>query len=209
MYQGERFNAYSHLAGAVLALVGAVLLLVKAVASGSEPYKLAGAITYGVCLLLLYSGSTLYHSIAQPKIKGILQKVDHCMIYLLIAGSYTPFTLVTLQGAWGWSLFGVSWGLAFLGIFQELTIGRKSEKRLLSMIIYVVMGWLIVVAGYPLVVNLSNAGLFWLVMGGILYSAGIYWFINDKKIKHGHGIWHLFVLGGSFAQFVCIYFYVL
>ena len=131
------------------------------------------------------------------------------MIYLLIAGSYTPFTLIPLKGGWGWSLFGVSWGLALFGIIQELTIGRKSEKRLLSMMIYVIMGWLILVAVSPLVRALPFAGLFWLTLGGILYSAGIYWFVNDAKIKHGHGIWHLFVLGGSIAQFLCIYFYVL
>ncbi|ASK27655.1 PAQR family membrane homeostasis protein TrhA [Neisseria chenwenguii] len=208
MYHGERFNAYSHLAGSMLAVAGMVLMIVKAV-SDFDPYKLASAITYGVCLFLLYLGSTLYHSIPQPKAKSVLQKIDHCMIYLLIAGSYTPFTLVTLKGGWGWSLFGVSWGLALFGIIQELTIGRRSEKRLLSLVIYVVMGWLILVAMYPLAKTLSAAGLFWLALGGILYSAGIYWFVNDHKIKHGHGIWHLFVLGGSLAQFVCIYFYVL
>ncbi|RPD90080.1 hemolysin III family protein [Neisseria weixii] len=208
MYQGERFNAYSHLVGVLLALTGMVLLIVKAV-EDFNPYKLASAITYGVCLLLLYLGSTLYHSIPQPRVKAVLQKVDHCMIYLLIAGSYTPFTLVTLKGGWGWSLFGVSWGLALFGIIQELTIGCKSEKRLLSLVIYVVMGWLILVAMYPLAKSLSAAGLFWLALGGVLYSAGIYWFVNDTKIKYGHGIWHLFVMAGSLAQFICIYFYVL
>ena len=107
MYKGERFNAYSHLIGTMLAVTGMVLLTVKA-AVNFDPYKLAGALTYGICLILLYLGSTLYHSIPQPKAKAVLQKIDHCMIYLLIAGSYTPFTLVTLKGGWGWSLFGVS-----------------------------------------------------------------------------------------------------
>lgn len=208
MYSGERFNAYSHLAGTLLAAAGLVLLLVKA-AEDFNPYKFAGALTYGVCLVLLYLGSTLYHGIPHTKTKAVLQKVDHCMIYLLIAGSYTPFTLITLQGRWGWVLFGVSWGLALFGIVQELTIGLKSEKRRLSLVIYVVMGWLILTAVYPLVKALPSAGLFWLVSGGVLYSAGIYWFVNDTKIKHGHGIWHVFVLAGSLAQFVCIYFYVL
>lgn len=114
MYHGERFNAYSHLAGFLLAVAALVLMLVKAVES-ADGYRIAGALTYGICLLLLYLGSTLYHSIPQPKAKAILQKVDHCMIYLLIAGSYTPFTLITLQGGWGWSLFGVSWGRGFAG----------------------------------------------------------------------------------------------
>ncbi|MDO4906359.1 hemolysin III family protein [Neisseria sp.] len=208
MYAGEKFNAYSHLAGAVLAVAGLVLLLVKA-AGTLDVYKIISAAAYGACLIVLYAGSTVYHSVPQPKVKAVLQKVDHCAIYLLIAGSYTPFTLVSLHGAWGWSLFGVSWGLAVFGIAQELTIGRKSEKRLLSMILYVLMGWLVLVAIYPLAKSLPPEGLFWLVLGGLLYSAGIYWFVNDEKIKHGHGIWHLFVLGGSLAQFVCVYFYVI
>ncbi|MDO5074172.1 MAG: hemolysin III family protein [Neisseria animaloris] len=208
MYIGERFNAYSHLAGAVLAITGMVLLLIKAVGT-LDVYKVVSAAAYGTCLIVLYVGSTIYHSVPQPKAKAVLQKIDHCAIYLLIAGSYTPFTLVTLQGAWGWSLFGVSWGLALFGIIQELTISRRSEKRLLSLILYVLMGWLVLVAIYPLVKTLPLEGMFWLVLGGLLYSAGIYWFINDTKIKHGHGIWHLFVLGGSLAQFVCVYFYVI
>ncbi|MGN6837881.1 PAQR family membrane homeostasis protein TrhA, partial [Neisseria sp. P0022.S010] len=151
-----------------MAVAALVLMLLKAVES-ADGYRIAGALTYGVCLLLLYLGSPLSHSIPPPKAKAILQKVDHCMIYLLIAGSYTPFTLITLHGGWGWSLFGVSWGLALLGIVQELTIGRKSEKRLLSMVIYVLMGWLIVVAVWPRIQSLSSGGLFWLVLGGVLY----------------------------------------
>lgn len=207
MYYGERFNAYSHLVGSVLAIVGTVLLLIKA-AEVQDVYKIVSSAAYGTCLIVLYIGSTIYHSIESPNTKGILKKLDHCAIYLLIAGSYTPFTLVTLHGAWGWSLFGVSWGLAVFGIAQELTIGRKSKHRLLSMILYVVMGWLVVIAIYPLIKTMSASGLFWLVLGGLLYSGGIYWFINDEKIKHGHGIWHLFVLLGSLAQFICVYFYV-
>ena len=207
MYPGERFNAYSHLVGAVLAVIGTVMLLQKA-GHTQDVYKIISSTAYGVCLILLYMGSTIYHSTRHPGVKGVLQKFDHCAIYLLIAGSYTPFTLVTLNRAWGWSLFGVSWGLAAFGIAQELTIGRKSEKRLLSMILYMVMGWLVVVAMYPLLQTLPAWGLFWLVLGGLLYSGGIYWFINDEKIKYGHGIWHLFVLGGSLAQFICVYVYV-
>ncbi|MDO5058847.1 MAG: hemolysin III family protein [Neisseria sp.] len=208
MYAGERFNAYSHLAGALLAVAGLVLLLLKAAAS-FDVYKIVSAAAYGSCLLLLYAGSTIYHSVPQPKAKAVLQKLDHCAIYLLIAGSYTPFALITLRGPWGWSLFGVSWGLALFGIVQELTISRNSEKRLLSLVLYVLMGWLVLVAVYPLVKSLDGTGLFWLVLGGLLYSAGIYWFVNDEKIKHGHGIWHLFVLAGSLAQFICVYFYVI
>src|SRR5450830_114924 len=135
-----------------------------------------------------------------------LQKCDHSAIYLLIAGSYTPFSLVTLRGPWGWSLFGVSWGLALFGIVQELTLGRRT--RVLSMLLYVVMGWLVLVAAQPLVAALPLGGLIWLGLGGVCYSVGIYWFIHDEKIRHGHGIWHLFVLAGSVCQFISVAAYV-
>lgn len=205
MYPGERFNAYSHLFGAILAITGTVLLLIQSAYSGN-PYRIVSSAIYGASLIFLYVISTLYHSMRKQHAKSILQKFDHCAIYILIAGSYTPFTLNTLNGGWGWSLFGVSWGLALFGIIQELTLGRKT--RILSMILYVVMGWQIIIAIYPLVHRLSAPGLFWLVLGGVAYSIGIYWFINDEKIRYGHGIWHLFVLAGSLAQFICVYFYV-
>ena len=207
MYQGERFNAYSHLVGTVLAILATVLLVVKAVGQGS--LAVVAASVYGSTLIFLYLVSTIYHSIRPNLAKTVLQKFDHCAIYLLIAGSYTPFTLLTLNGPWGWSLFGVSWGLCLFGIVQELTIGLRSPSRWLSMVIYVLMGWLVVVAIMPLVQNLANWGLFWLVAGGLAYSGGIYWFIKDTQIKHGHGIWHIFVLLGSLFQFICIYFFVL
>ena len=207
MYYGERFNAISHLIGLILAIIGTVLLLIKSALYG-DAYRIVSSAIYGTSLIFLYVVSTLYHSIRSSKIKAILQKFDHCAIYLLIAGSYTPFTLTTLNGGWGWSLFGVSWGLAAFGIIQEVTIGRHSEKRLLSMILYVIMGWLIIIALYPLVQRMSGAGLFWLVCGGLAYSIGIYWFIKDEQIQHGHGIWHIFVLVGSLAQFICVYEYI-
>jgi hemolysin III len=149
-----------------------------------------------------------FHPVSQRqgRAKAILQKCDHSAIYLLIAGSYTPYCLVTLRGAWGWTLFGLSWGLAIFGIIQELTLGRRT--RLLSMILYVVMGWLVVIAMQPLIAAMSWGGLFWLALGGLIYSVGIYWFLNDEKIRHGHGIWHLFVMGGSICQFVSVMFYV-
>lgn len=204
MYYGERFNAYSHLIGVALAIVGTVFLLIKA--ADSSAYHIVSAAVYGASLIVLYLGSTLYHSIGHRMVKRVLQKVDHCAIYLLIAGSYTPFTLVSLNGAWGWSLFGVSWGLAVFGVIQELLIPQKN--RHLSLVIYVLMGWLALVAIKPMVSILSIGALVWLVLGGVFYSVGIYWFINDEKIRHGHGIWHLFVLAGSLCQFVCIYYWV-
>jgi hemolysin III len=205
MHFGERFNSVTHLVGTVLSVAG-VATLVTMAAMERDPYKIVSFAVYGVMLLVLYTISTLYHWVRSPRAKAVLQKCDHSAIYLLIAGSYTPFTLVTLRGPWGWSLFGVSWGLAALGIVQELTLGRRT--RSVSMVIYVLMGWLALVAIRPLVSALPPAGTAWLLAGGLIYSAGIYFFINDERIRHGHGIWHLFVLGGSLCQFVSIARYV-
>lgn len=204
MYYGERFNGISHLIGTLLAITGLAVLVTRAGLEG-DPWKVVSFSLYGATLVILYLVSTLYHSV-RGRAKAILQKCDHSAIYLLIAGSYTPFALVTLRGAWGWTLFGLSWGLAVFGIAQELTLGRRT--RILSMILYVLMGWMVLVAIKPLVLGLSTGGLVWLALGGVLYSVGIYWFINDEKIRHGHGIWHLFVLGGSACQFVSVLFYV-
>jgi len=205
MHFGERFNSVTHLVGTVLSVAGLATLVTMA-ALERDPYKIVSFAVYGAMLLVLYTISTLYHWVRNPRLKAILQKCDHSAIYLLIAGSYTPFTLVTLRGPWGWSLFGVSWGLAALGIIQELTLGRRT--RSVSMVIYVLMGWLALVAIRPLVSALPPAGTAWLLAGGLIYSAGIYFFINDERIRHGHGIWHLFVLGGSLCQFVSIARYV-
>jgi hemolysin III len=205
MHIGERFNSVTHLVGTVLSLAGLATLVTMA-SLERDPYKIVSFAVYGAMLLALYTISTLYHSVRSPRVKAVLQKCDHSAIYLLIAGSYTPFTLVTLRGPWGWSLFGVSWGLAALGIVQELTLGRRT--RSVSMVIYVMMGWLALVAIRPLVTALPPAGTAWLLAGGLIYSAGIYFFINDERIRHGHGIWHLFVLGGSLCQFVSIARYV-
>jgi hemolysin III len=205
MHFGERFNSVTHLVGTVLSLAGLATLVTMA-AMERDPYKIVSFAVYGAMLLVLYTISTLYHWVRSPRAKAVLQKCDHSAIYLLIAGSYTPFTLVTLRGPWGWSLFGVSWGLAALGIVQELTLGRRT--RSVSMVIYVMMGWLALVAIRPLVSALPPAGTAWLLAGGLIYSAGIYFFINDERIRHGHGIWHLFVLGGSLCQFVSIARYV-
>jgi len=202
MYLGERFNSITHLLGALFSVAGMVTLL--ALAQDSLLKTVAFSI-YGATLINLYLVSTLYHSIRPPGAKAILQKFDHCAIYLLIAGSYTPFALITLKGAWGWTLFGLSWGLAVFGIIQELTLGRRT--RALSMGLYVVMGWLIVIAIGPLLRAMPLPGIAWLAAGGIVYSVGIYFFVNDVR-RHYHGIWHLFVLGGSVCQFVCMLFYV-
>jgi hemolysin III len=202
---GERLNCITHLVGALLSAVGLAALVTLGALDG-DAYKLVSFSVYGAMLFVLYAISTLYHSVRAPHAKSVLQKCDHSAIYLMIAGSYTPFTLVTLRGPWGWSLFGVVWGLAALGIMQELTLGRRT--RSVSMVLYVLMGWLGLVAIEPLIEALPAAGTAWLVAGGVIYSAGIYFFVNDERIRHGHGIWHLFVLAGSLCQFVSVARYV-
>ncbi len=205
MYHGERFNAWTHLVGAVLAAIGAIWLLVVASLQG-DPWKIVSLAIYGFTLLLLYSISTLYHSV-RGKAKGVMRKLDHLSIYLLIAGSYTPFCLVSLRGPWGWSLFGVVWGLAVIGMLQE--IKPRSEARVLSIIIYAVMGWIVLVAVKPLLASLGTAGFAWLAAGGVFYTIGIIFFAYDSRFRHWHGIWHLFVIAGSLLHFIAVFFYVL
>ncbi len=204
MYPGERFNGYSHLAGALLSLAGLVLLVVYASLRG-DAWNVAAVSIYGATLVLVYATSTLYHSL-RGRAKAVLQRLDHCAIYLLIAGSYTPFALVTLRGPWGWSLFGVIWGLALIGIAQELWIGRRT--RVFSMVIYLLMGWLALIAARPLMTALPAGGFAWLLAGGLFYTVGIGFFLYDAKFRHFHGIWHLFVLAGSACQFVSVFWYV-
>ncbi len=205
MYYGERFNAWTHLVGAVLACIGALWLIVVAGLQG-DPWKIVSFSIYGVTLLMLYGISTLYHS-TRGRTKVIMRKLDHLSIYLLIAGSYTPFCLVSLRGPWGWSLFGVVWGLAVIGMLQE--IKPRSEARVLSIVIYAVMGWIVLVAVNPLLRSLGAAGFAWLAAGGVFYTIGIVFFAFDRRYRHWHGIWHLFVIAGSTLHFIAMFFYVL
>jgi hemolysin III len=204
MYHGERLNAGTHLTGALLAAAGAAILIVIAVQQG-DPWKITSFSIYGAMLLALYAVSTLYHS-TRGRLKQVLQKLDHCSIYLLIAGTYTPFTLVTLRGAWGWSLFGTVWGLAVIGIIQEAWLAKG--VRIPSMVIYVLMGWLGLIAMQELIDGLTSAGFYWLLAGGLFYSAGIVFYVFDEKLRHGHGIWHMFVLAGSISHFFAILLHV-
>ena len=204
MYYGERFNGYSHLIGALLAVTGAVVLIVIG-ALQADVWKIVSFSIYGASLVLLYSFSTLYHS-TRGGAKRLFQKLDHNAIYLLIAGSYTPFTLVTLRGPWGWTLFGVIWGLAAVGMLQESLLGKRT--RTLSLVIYVLMGWVALVAVVPLIEALTPAGFAWLAAGGVIYTLGIAFYLYDEKFKHWHGIWHLFVVAGSAVHYVAILLYV-
>lgn len=204
MYYGERFNAWTHLVGAILAFIGASWLIITAGLQG-DPWKIISFSIYGGTLVLLYSTSTLYHS-TRGQAKVIMRKLDHLSIYLLIAGSYTPFCLISLRGPWGWSLFGVVWGLAVIGMLQE--IKPRSEARILSIIIYALMGWIVLVAIKPLLQTLGTAGFAWLAAGGACYTIGIIFFAYDSRFRHWHGIWHLFVIAGSLLHFIAISFYV-
>jgi hemolysin III len=204
MYAGERFNALTHAVGALLALVGGTALVVVAAQSG-DPWKIAAVSVYSVTLLLLYGLSTLYHSL-RGRAKAVLQKLDHQSIYLLIAGCYTPFCLVTLRGPWGWSLFGVVWGLAVLGSLQEFW--PRNEARVLSVVIYLLMGWAVLVALVPLWTALGTAGFVWVAAGGLFYTVGIVFYALDDRLRHAHGVWHQFVLAGSVCHYVAILRYV-
>jgi len=168
-------------------------------------WKIAGSIIYGGTLVFLYSISTLYHSL-KGRAKQVFLRLDYIAIYFLIAGSYTPFTLITLRGPWGWWLFGAIWSLAAIGITLEILIGHRTHTP--SLILYLVMGWLVLVALKPLMEALPGTGLAWLALGGALYTAGVFFFLNDHR-KHFHGYWHLFVLGGSICQFICIAMYLM
>jgi len=205
MYYGERFNAWTHLLGALLALGGAVWLIVRA-SLHSDGMGITSVAIYGASLVLLYAISTSYHSV-RGRAKQVLRKLDHLSIYLLIAGSYTPFCLISLRGAWGWSLFGVVWGMAVVGMLQE--IKPRNEARVLSLGLYALMGWVVLVAVGPLLDALGTAGFVCLLAGGLLYTGGIVFFALDQRLRHAHGIWHLFVLAGSGLHYAAVWLYVL
>jgi hemolysin III len=204
MYHGERFNSISHLVGAGLALAGAIVLVTLAARLG-DPWKIVSFSIYGAMLVALYAFSTIYHSVRGPA-KVLLRKFDHCAIYLLIAGTYTPFALVSLRGTWGWWLLGIVWSLALFGIVQELWLGKRT--RVLSLILYVLMGWLALVAVVPLWQALTPSGFAWLLAGGALYTGGLVFYATDHKLRHGHGMWHLCVVSGSGCHFYTILHYV-
>ena len=201
----EKINVISHAVGFFLSSVALVFLVVRAGMYGNVLHVVSFTI-FGVSLMVLYAASSLYHNAKQPEVRKRLKIFDHASIYVLIAGTYTPFTLVTLQGSAGWVIFGVSWGIALVGITLKLFFtGRYS---IASTVMYVLMGWVIIFAIKPLVHNLSADGLFWLFLGGVAYTVGAVLY-SIKKIKFNHAIFHLLVLIGSFCHFVSIYFYVL
>jgi hemolysin III len=200
----EAANVVTHAAGLLASIVGVVVLVYLGVARG-EVLHVASAGLFGAALVALYAASTLYHAFREPGVKRVLRVLDHCAIYLLIAGTYTPFVLVGLGGGWGWALFGVVWAMAAAGIvFKVFATGRFAVA---STAAYVAMGWLGVVAIGPLVRSLPGAALAWLLAGGLAYTAGTFFY--HRKIPYSHALWHVFVLAGSVCHFVAIGLYVL
>lgn len=201
----ERINIISHAGGLVLSTAALLLMLVRAGQYGNAWHVVSAGI-FGASLMGLYAASTFYHSAREPELRKRLRIVDHATIYVLIAGTYTPFTLITLNGPIGWAIFGVVWGLASIGIVLKLF--HTGKFNLLSTLMYVLMGWVIVFAVKPLINFLSAEGLFWLIAGGLAYTLGAILY-SIRKIKFNHAIFHIFVLIGSTCHFVSVYFYVL
>ncbi len=200
MYKGERFNSISHLVGASLALVGGTVLVTFAAMSG-EVDKIVSYSVYALTLFLLYLISTLYHSFPGPA-KNVLRVLDHQAIYLLIAGTYTPFAMVALQGSLGWWLLGAIWGLAAIGVVLDGL--RRTGPRIASLLLYLLMGWFCVFALDSFVSALSPASLGWLLAGGIFYTTGVVFFVLDNWYPWCHGVWHLFVIAGSASHYFSI-----
>jgi hemolysin III len=199
MYEGERFNSISHLVGASLALVGGAVLVTFAAMDG-DASKIVSYSVYGVTLFLLYLFSTLYHSLRGPA-KRVFRVLDHQAIYLLIAGTYTPLVLVALKGPLGWWMFGAIWGLAVFGMVLD-ALPRRG--RVVSLIVYLVMGWLCVFALDKIVAALPPASFALLLAGGIFYTSGIVFYVLDHRYSWFHGVWHLFVLAGSVSHYFSI-----
>jgi len=201
----ELANGITHGIGLVLSIVGLAVLVFLSVMRGNA-WHIVGCTTFGVSLVLLYTASTMYHSFRTPRWKRILKTLDHTAIYLLIAGTYTPFTLVNLRGFWGWTLFTLVWSLSVFGILWK--IFNVDRYQIISTLIYVAMGWLVVIAIKPLFLGIPLSGIAWLVAGGLFYTVGVIFFAANR-IPYNHAIWHVFVLAGSICHYIAVMLYVL
>jgi len=201
----EKLNVLTHAIGLILSIIALVLLIVHANNNGTARHIVSFSI-FGASLILLYSASTFYHYSQKPELRKKLNILDHAAIYVLIAGTYTPFTLITLKGTLGWTIFGITWGIALVGIFFKLFYTGRFDK--ISTAAYVAMGWIIIFAVKPLLENLHINGLYWILVGGIFYTVGAVLY-SIPKIKYNHTIFHVFVLLGSFSHFMAVYYYVL
>ncbi|MGM0508666.1 MAG: PAQR family membrane homeostasis protein TrhA [Fusobacteriota bacterium] len=198
----EILNAVTHGIGLLLAIAALIVLVVFGTINNKDGWYLTGVIIYGITLILLYASSTLLHSFPKGKTKDFFEILDHASIYLLIAGTYTPFTLTVLRGKMGWIIFGIVWTLAIMGIiFKAIFIKRF---KLLSTLMYIGMGWIIIFAIKPLFISIDTVPFFLLVLGGLLYSLGTIFYLWNS-LKYGHAIWHIFVLGGSISHFITIF----
>lgn len=198
----EIANSISHGIGLVAALIATPFLIMRAVQYADTGF-IIGASFFAATMILLYLASTLYHALPQGKAKRVFKIIEHSAIYLLIAGTYTPFTLGVLRGPWGWTLFGIVWGLAAIGV--TLKAFDKMHNPIITTSLYLLMGWLILIAIYPLYTRIPVSGLLWLIAGGVAYTIGVFFFATDSRFRYGHFIWHLFVMVGT----VCHYFAVL
>jgi len=201
----ELANSITHGLGMALGIAGLSALVVGAGRLG-DVWRIVSFSIYGGTLVLLYLSSVFYHSVSSPRVKHYLRIFDHAAIYLLIAGTYTPFTLVSLRGPWGWTLFGLIWGLALIGVFLKVFFAHR--LGIISILLYLLMGWLVLIAIKPVMAAISIRGLFWLAAGGLSYTVGII-FYAWHGLPYAHTIWHLFVLAGSILHYFAIYLYVL
>lgn len=201
----EIANAISHGLGVVAAIAITPFLIIRAIPHGAA--AVTGAAIFSASMIILYASSAIYHSLPQCKAKKIFQVFDHAAIFLLIAGTYTPFTLSALQGAWGWTLFGIIWGLAVLGVILKTIYTDGTSK--LSIALYLAMGWLAIFAVRPLYDAMPAEGLFWILAGGVMYTGGVLFFAYDHRKKFNHFIWHLFVLAGTSCHVIAVIGYVL
>ncbi|WP_300675599.1 hemolysin III family protein [Soonwooa sp.] len=201
----EFWNVITHGSGILLSVIALVSMIVASVSKGN-PMQLAVSLVFGLSLIVLYSASTIYHAASTLKWKKFWRKIDHLSIYLLIAGTYTPVALLGLKGAWGWSIFGIIWGLVLIGFIFKFSPLQKNEK--ISLSLYALMGWLCIIAIKPMFENLSTGALSFIALGGLFYTFGIYFYAKDHK-RFYHPIWHVFVLGGSVMHYIAVFFFIL
>ena len=200
----ETWNTVTHGIGLFLSLGGLAVLVTLASSNGSALH-IVSCTVYGASLVVLYAASTLYHGARNPRRKSALRVMDHCAIYVLIAGTYTPFTLVVIQGGWGWTLFGLVWGMAVLGLLGKVLLADRF--RAASLVTYLVMGWLAVIAIKPALATIPTGGLLWLLVGGLSYTGGTV-FYSSKTLPYNHAVWHVFVLAGSLCHYLAVVLYV-
>jgi hemolysin III len=203
--RGEEIaNSISHGIGLIAAIAATPFLVMHAVRSGDAGY-IVGVSIFAASMMLLYLASTLYHALPSGKAKHVFRIIEHSAIFLLIAGTYTPFTLGVLRGAWGWTLLGLVWGLAIIGV--ALKAFERMSHPVISTGLYLLMGWLIVIAADPMIDRVPVSGLLWLIAGGVAYTAGVAFFVADSRVRYGHFIWHLFVLTGTACHYFAVFWY--